>query len=76
MVGKGENPSYQHFFSFSKNVFLKDFNCRHGVNVTHNAKRDLIGIAKSIEPGQAARSARTDHGQIFSLLADFMCIKW
>ena len=41
------------------------------VIVTHHAKRDLTGIAKSIDPGQ---SAQADHGRLFSLLADFLYI--
>ena len=36
-----------------------------------NAKRDLMGIAKSIHPSQPVQS---DHSQNFSLLADFLCI--
>ena len=39
--------------------------------VTHQAKRDFMGIAKSIDPGQPAQSAQSDHGRNFSLLADF-----
>ena len=39
--------------------------------MTHLAKRDLMGIAKSIDPGQPVQS---DHGQSFLLLADFLCI--
>ena len=42
--------------------------------VTRHAKRDLMGTAKSIDPGQPAQSAQSDHGQNFSLLADFLCI--
>ena len=40
--------------------------------VTHHSKRDLMGIAKSIDGGQPAQA---DHGRNFSLLADFLCIK-
>ena len=39
------------------------------ISVTYHAKRDLMGIAKSIDLGQPA------HGRNFSLLADFLCIK-
>ena len=38
-------------------------------------KRDLTGIAKSIDPGQPAQSAQADHSQSFSLSADFLCIE-
>ena len=38
-------------------------------------KKDLIGIAKSIDRGQPAQSRQADHGRNFSLLADFLCIK-
>ena len=44
-------------------------------NVTHYSKRDLMGIANSIDPGQPVQSAQADHGKNFSLLADFLCIK-
>ena len=44
--------------------------------LTHHAKSDLKGIAKSIEPSQPVQSAQSDHGRNFSLLADFLCIKW
>ena len=44
-------------------------------NVTHQEKRDLMGIAKSIDSGQPALSAQADHGPNFLLLADFLCIK-
>ena len=40
--------------------------------VTHHAERDLVGIAKRIDPGHPAQA---DHGRHFSLLADFLCIK-
>ena len=52
-----------------------DFNPEHEINVTHQAKRDLMGIAKSINPGQPAQFTQSDHGRNFSLLADFLCIK-
>ena len=42
------------------------------INVTHHTKRDLMGIAKSIEPGQPAQSAQADHGLNLSPLADFL----
>ena len=42
------------------------------VFVTYQAKRDLMGIVKSIDSGQPAQA---DHGQNFLLLADFLCIK-
>ena len=45
------------------------------ISVTYHAKRDLMGIAKSIDLGQPAQSAQADHGRNFSLLADFLCIK-
>ena len=38
--------------------------------VTHHAKRDLKGIAKSIDPGQPAQC---DHFSNFLLLPDFLC---
>ena len=41
----------------------------------HHAEKDLMGIAKSIDPGKPAQSAQADHGRNFSLLADFLCIK-
>ena len=40
----------------------------------HHAKRDLLGIAKNIDPGQLAQSAQAVHGRNFSLLADFFVI--
>ena len=43
--------------------------------VTHHAKRDLMEIANSIDPGQPALFAQADHGRNFSLFADFLCIK-
>ena len=43
--------------------------------VTCNAKRDLMGIAKSIDRGQPAQSTQSDHGRNVSLLLDFPCIK-
>ena len=46
------------------------------INVAHHKKRKLIGIAKSIDRGQPVQSAQADHGRNFSLLADFLCIKW
>ena len=39
------------------------------------AKMELMGIAKSINPGHPAKSAKADHGRNFSLLADFLRIK-
>ena len=44
-------------------------------NVTHHAKRDLMGIAECIDRGQTARTAQSDHGQYFPPLTDFLCIK-
>ena len=44
-------------------------------NVTHHTKRDLTGTAKSIDPRHTAQSAQADHGRIFLLLTDFLCIK-
>ena len=47
--------------------------------VTHHAKRDLMEIAKSFNhghPAQSAQSAQADLGRNFSLLADFLYIKW
>ena len=35
-------------------------------------KKDLMGIAKSINPGQSAQS---DHGRNFLLMADFLCFQ-
>ena len=35
-----------------------------------------MGIAKSIDSGQPAQSTQVDQGWNFSLLADFLCIKW
>ena len=43
--------------------------------VTHCAKRDFIEIAKSIDRGQTAQFAQSDHGRTFSHLADFLYIK-
>ena len=43
--------------------------------VTHHAKRDLLGIAKSIDPSQPVLSAQSDQGRNFSQLADYLCIK-
>ena len=43
--------------------------------MTHHAKRNLIGIAKNIDPGQPAQSAQADHGRKFSIFADFLYIK-
>ena len=42
--------------------------------VTHQAKRDLMEIVKSIAPGQPAQSTQGGHGQDFTLLADFLCV--
>ena len=42
---------------------------------THHAKKDFVGIEKSIDSDQPAQSAQSDHGRNFSLLADFLCIK-
>ena len=44
--------------------------------VTHHTKRDLMGIAKSIDPCQPVQSTQAEQGRNFSLLADFLCIKW
>ena len=44
-------------------------------NVCYHAERDLMGIAKSINPSQHGQSAQAYHSQNFSLLADFLCIK-
>ena len=43
--------------------------------VTHYTKRDLMGIAKSIDPCHPVLSAQSDPGRNLSLLADFQCIK-
>ena len=43
--------------------------------MTDHAKRDVMGIAKNIDPGQLAKSAQAAQGRNFSLLADFLCIK-
>ena len=40
-----------------------------------HAKRDPMGIAKSIDPSQPAHSAQSDQDRNFSLLADFLCIE-
>ena len=45
------------------------------IYVTHLTKKDLTGIAKSIDSGQPAQSAQSDRGKNLSLLADFLCIK-
>ena len=45
------------------------------IYVTHYARKDLVGIAKSIDPSQPAQSAQADQDPNFSLLADFLCIK-
>ena len=42
--------------------------------MTHQAKRDLTGIAKSIDSGQPAQSAQADQSRNFSLLVDFLYI--
>ena len=42
--------------------------------MTRHAKRDFMGIAKSMDPAQPAQSTHADHGRNFSLLADFLCI--
>ena len=39
-------------------------------------KRDLMGIAKGMDPGHPIDSTQADHGQNFLLLTDFLCIKW
>ena len=44
------------------------------VYVTRHAKMDLMGIVKSIHPGQPAQSAQADQGRKLSLFADFLCI--
>ena len=59
-------------FKFEGNVFSND---RDIMKCDRSAKSDLVGIAKSIDPGQPAQSAQADHGRYFSLLADFLCIK-
>ena len=41
------------------------------VFVIRHAKLDLMGISKSIDPGQSAQLGQADHGRNFSLLADF-----
>ena len=46
------------------------------IYVSRHAKRDLMGIAQIIDHGQPVQSAHSDHSQNFSLLADFLCIKW
>ena len=46
------------------------------VYVTNHIKRNLMGTAKSIDPGQPVQSMQADHSQNFSLLVDFLCIKW
>ena len=38
-------------------------------------KRDLMGIAKSVDSAQPAQSTQADQGQHFWLLADFLCTK-
>ena len=38
---------------------------------THHVKKDLMGIVKSIDPGQPVQF---DYCRNFSLLADFLCI--
>ena len=43
--------------------------------VAHHAKRDLMGTAKSIDPGQPAQSGQAGHGRNFSPLADVLFIK-
>ena len=46
-----------------------------GTYATHHAKRDLMGVAKSINHSQPAQSVQANHSRNFSLLADFLCIK-
>ena len=43
--------------------------------VTRHVKRNLIGIAESVDRGQPELSAQGVHGRNFSRLADFLCIK-
>ena len=42
--------------------------------VTHHAKRDLVGIAKSIDPGQPAQTAQADQVRTFRYWQSFLCI--
>ena len=37
--------------------------------VIHHAKRDLMGIAKTIDPGQPEQSGQADHGKILPIYA-------
>ena len=42
--------------------------------LTHQVKRDFMGIVKSVDPGQPVQSAQANHGRNFLLLADFLYI--
>ena len=66
-------PSY-HILKTGQHLWHKSTVTNRFINVTHHVKRDLMGIAKSIDPGQPAQSTQPDHCQNFSLLADFLCI--
>ena len=43
--------------------------------VTPNAKRDLMGMAKTINPGQRGQSAQDDHGRNFHYRQIFCVFK-
>ena len=51
----------EHFFFF----FISD----------PSGKKQPYGIVKSIDSGQTAQSAQSDHSRNFSLSTDFLCIK-
>ena len=43
--------------------------------VTHHLKRDLMGIAKSIDPGQPVQSMQADQSRNFRYWQIFLYIK-
>ena len=55
-------------------IYQTCISCYSKATVTHHAKKDLMGIMKSINPGQPVQSGQADHSQNFSLWADFLCI--
>ena len=65
------------FYQYFGNIFPKTTGYfpaqnSHLNNCDHHTKRDLLGIAQSIDPDQPAKA---DHGLNFSLLADFLTVK-
>ena len=66
LIAENNTKKEQHMPAYKKNMCISP-------NVTNHVKRDLMGIAQSINPGQPAQSAQSDHGRNFWLLADFLC---